>query len=335
MNTLTHLGGAADQSAHAITHSDVGAKLISLSTVESDSHLTQAERKFGRTFEQLSGMAAAQVSACRLLNKLTIQAASENVVLSDTLGYQALNARAGKDALSQRTQLLEDSQTATKSAITKRRNVERLKASSSISSIKVDDAISEMDEANTLETSLSSRLNAMSTNLHVAIRAHSRQTYEDVAISLLENARLTVGFHKHLLRELEALRPDLAKIGSAAAMPRAPAKTTTPIIQAAPPTMPTSRPYQPMPQVQGSSASISQSMFLPQPAHQHNTPRPQATGPAQVRADPPDPLGGHMAQSMMLPGQQGMGQRAQTIGRAGARSLDERQAAKLLAGGFR
>lgn len=79
-------------------------------------------------------------------SSLISQAASENVVLSDSLGYQALNARAAKDALQQRTQLLEDSQTATKSAITKRRNVERLKGSSNINPGKVDDAISEMDD---------------------------------------------------------------------------------------------------------------------------------------------------------------------------------------------
>lgn len=84
------------------------------------------------------------------------------MVLSDSLGYQALNARAGKvckiwecwaddqDALLQRTQILEDSQTATKTAINKRRNVERLKGSSNINPIKVDDAISEMQDVRNL-----------------------------------------------------------------------------------------------------------------------------------------------------------------------------------------
>ena len=82
------------------------------------------------------------------------------MVLSDSLGYQALNARAAKvsssipwlvqadekDALGQRTQILEDSQTATKNAINKRRNVERLKGSSSINPSKVDDALHEMED---------------------------------------------------------------------------------------------------------------------------------------------------------------------------------------------
>lgn len=46
----------------------------------------------------------------------------------------------------QRTAVLEDSQSASKAAITKRRNLERLKASSNINPAKVDDAISEMQE---------------------------------------------------------------------------------------------------------------------------------------------------------------------------------------------
>ena len=95
--------------------------------------------------EQLSGIGGAQ-------------AASENVVLADSLGYQALNAKAAKvrvrfggdidhqDALIQRVQLLEDSQTATKNAINKRRNLERMKGSSRIDPIKADDALAEMQE---------------------------------------------------------------------------------------------------------------------------------------------------------------------------------------------
>ncbi|EIW72997.1 hypothetical protein TREMEDRAFT_12690, partial [Tremella mesenterica DSM 1558] len=183
----------------ALATAEMGGKLISLSTVESDQSLANAERKIGRGYEQLSGVTGAQ-------------AASENVVLSDSLGYQALNARAAKDALIQRTAILEDSQSAVKAAINKRRNVERLKGSSNINPIKVDDAISEMEEANALESQLTSRLNSISTNLHLALRTHSRQTHEDVAFVLLENARLTVNFEKQILKELESLRSDISKI---------------------------------------------------------------------------------------------------------------------------
>nr|XP_031862031.1 uncharacterized protein CI109_002444 [Kwoniella shandongensis]KAA5529103.1 hypothetical protein CI109_002444 [Kwoniella shandongensis] len=336
--------------ALAVSNSDVGAKLISLSTVESDMHLAAAERKMGRTWEQLSGMMGAQ-------------AASENVTLSDSLGYQALNARSAKDALAQRTQLLEDSQTATKAAINKRRNVERLKGSSSINQAKVDDALSEMQEANALETAISSKVSAISAHLHQALRAHSRHAHEDVAVSLLEAARMSVMYHKHTLRELEALRPDLARVGVAGPLPPPPLSVqSTPTRASAslpsqPPQVPSSAPrgYQaPLPPSTSSARppppptmDTSKSMFLP---GQNGHPRPQSVGslPPQIsqhatmNAPNPgmsggtfDPLGGQtqMTQSMVLPGSN-QGQRGGPVGRGPTRRLDERQAAKLLAGGF-
>ena len=81
--------------------------------------------------------------------------------------------------------------------------------------------------------------------------------------------------------------------------------------------------------------AISKSMFLPQPAQgQVSRSQPAELQHPQMDQPAPDPLGGGMAQSMVLSNQGHPGQRAQTMGRAGARRLDERQAAKLLAGGF-
>ena len=47
----------------ALANAEMGAKYVSLSTVESDPSLAQAERKVGRAWEQLSGMGGAQVSS--------------------------------------------------------------------------------------------------------------------------------------------------------------------------------------------------------------------------------------------------------------------------------
>jgi hypothetical protein len=52
----------ADTLAVALANAEMGARFVSLSTVESDASLAQAERKVGRAWEQLSGMGAAQVS---------------------------------------------------------------------------------------------------------------------------------------------------------------------------------------------------------------------------------------------------------------------------------
>ncbi|WVQ82794.1 hypothetical protein IAT38_004926 [Cryptococcus sp. DSM 104549] len=292
--------------ALAVSNAEVGAKLISLSTVESDPNLASSQRKIGRTWEQLSGMMGAQ-------------AASENVILSDSLGYQALNARAAKEALLQRTQVLEDSQSATKTAINKRRNVERLKSSSSINPAKVDDAISEMQEADGIETSLTNRVHAISQNLHIALRAHSRHAHEDVAVSLLEAARMSAMYHKQTLRELESLRNDLQRVGTATVLPPPPVTGAGAVgggvgagVNGMPPRVQTTpqRVGQPVqrqppipqpsfvPQQAPAPVAASQPSYPRQPPHQapypsgpHTQPQPQPAYAAQPAYRPQPPAG--------------------------------------------
>ena len=194
-----------------------------------------------------------------------------------------------------------------------------------------------------MEAQLTNRLSAISNNLHSSLKAHSRNAHEDVALALLENARLTVNFHKHTLRELEALRPDLARIGTNAPVPVTPAAPAAsssilppPSNKSLPhaPVMTPSKSYQPPAPPLAQVQDGSKSMFLP-PAN--GAPgRPSSAGPiGSPHPSRTDPLGGHgLAQSMMLPHQVQQPQRAQTLGRAGGRRLDERQAAKLLANGF-
>ncbi|CAK9786972.1 hypothetical protein CC85DRAFT_286185 [Cutaneotrichosporon oleaginosum] len=302
----------------AAAQADVGAKLIGLATDESDMNLAAAERKMGRAYEQISGMAGQQIT-------------SDNVILNDTLAYQSTNARAARDALAQRTQILEDSHSATKTAITKRRNVERMKGSSNINPQKVDDAIAEMEEANAIESRLTNNLNAISAHLHTALRTHSRNAHEDVAVALLEHARMNIIFNRSVLRELEALKPDLARVtGPVLANPATPTTPTrTGPLMSPPVHTPTQAAFAPAPRQPG----MSQSMYLPPPVEPG--PRSQSAG---VRAATPstpstpgnvDPLGGApMAQSMYAAPGHRPPQRRQ------GRALDERKAAKLLAGGF-
>lgn len=68
------------------------------------------------------------------------------MILSDTLGYQGLNARSAKETLQQRTAVLEEYQAAVKSAISKRRHIERLKASANIRPERVDEALEDLEE---------------------------------------------------------------------------------------------------------------------------------------------------------------------------------------------
>lgn len=119
--------------ALASAHAEMGNKLINVSTTEAHPPLANAFRKIGRTWHSIADLDQAQ-------------AISECVIVGDSLGYQGMNARSAKDTLLQRTGVLEEYQAAVKTTISKRRAIERLKASSNIRPDRVDEALEDMEE---------------------------------------------------------------------------------------------------------------------------------------------------------------------------------------------
>lgn len=113
----------------------MGNKLINVATGEAHPPLSNAFRKIGRAWHSLADLDHAQ-------------SISECVVLGDSFGYQGMNARSAKDTLQMRTGVLEEYQSAVKVTISKRRQLERLKASSNIRPERVDEALGEMEEVN-------------------------------------------------------------------------------------------------------------------------------------------------------------------------------------------
>ena len=112
---------------------EMGNKFVNVATTEAHPPLGNAMRKIGRAYHSLADLDQAQ-------------GISECVIIGDTLGYQGLNARSAKETLQQRTAVLEEYQAAVKTTISKRRNIERLKASRSIGSDKVDEALEDLEE---------------------------------------------------------------------------------------------------------------------------------------------------------------------------------------------
>lgn len=115
----------------------MGNKLVNVATTEAHLPLGNALRKLGRTWHSVADLDQAQ-------------AISECVILGDSLGYQGMNARSAKETLQMRTGVLEEYQSAVKTTISKRRQIERLKASSNIRPDRVDEAIEEMEEVRSL-----------------------------------------------------------------------------------------------------------------------------------------------------------------------------------------
>lgn len=201
--------------ALAIVRAEMGNKLVSVATAEAHQPLGNAVRKLGRAFHSLADLDQAQ-------------SISECVIIGDSLGYQGLNARSAKETLMQRSSVLEEYQAAVKMTISKRRNIERLRASSNIRPEKVDEALEEMEEvrfhsnyctdhmlilhrqANKYEQILARRAQGISENLHRALARHKHLVADDVTTALIEHVRSSIMYERQHLRELEALRPDFA-----------------------------------------------------------------------------------------------------------------------------
>lgn len=127
--------------ALAVAHSEMGNKLLNVASTEAHPPLGNALHKLGRTWHSLADLDQAQ-------------AISECVILGDSLGYQGMNARSAKETLLMRTGVLEEYQAAVKTTISKRRNIERLKASSNIRPERVDEALGDMEEVGSSPFSL-------------------------------------------------------------------------------------------------------------------------------------------------------------------------------------
>ncbi|KAF8605343.1 hypothetical protein BDV93DRAFT_537403 [Ceratobasidium sp. AG-I] len=267
--------------ALSAAHAELGNKLINVATTEVHPPLGAAIRKSGRVWHSISDVDQAQ-------------ALSECVIIGDALGYQGMNAKAAKETLQHRTQVLEDYQSAVKATIAKRRNIERLKASSNIRPDKVDEALEDMEEANKVEQLYQRRVEGISENLHNALRTHARHAHEDITHTLIEHARASIHYGRGRLRELETLRPDIARAaGPAQSVPASngrgavPPPLRGPLIQ--PPLGPNSAPSSapPSPRVQVNRPPMQQ----PQPTSPHlhpssagpSTPVP---GPANAGVDP-------------------------------------------------
>ncbi|KAI0750996.1 Vps5 C terminal like-domain-containing protein [Daedaleopsis nitida] len=188
---------ARARKAIAAVKVEMGNKLVNVSSTEAHPPLGNAMQKIGRVYHSLADLDQAQ-------------GISECVIIGDSLGYQGLNARSAKETLQQRTGVLEEYQAAVKATISKRRNMERLKASNNISPQRVDEALEEMEEANKYEQILARRAEGISQNLHRALDRHKRLVTEDVTAALVEHVRSTIMYERQHLRELEALRPDIS-----------------------------------------------------------------------------------------------------------------------------
>ncbi|TIC43570.1 hypothetical protein E3Q08_02282 [Wallemia mellicola] len=180
--------------------SDVGEKLVNLSIVEKNRTLSNGLESMGRAEHAISDIG---LTKC----------ANDLITVYDGFNYHASNARAVKDTLQQRTQLLEEYQLAVKASISKRRTLEKMKGSSSLKPEKVDEMLADLQIANGYEKHLAGKVEGMSRNLHMSLEKHSVSTKNDIHQLLMENARMNVLCSSQSITELESVASVIENIG--------------------------------------------------------------------------------------------------------------------------
>ena len=173
--------------------------------------------------------------------------------------------------------MIEEYQEAVKATISKRRNIERLKASSNIRPERVDDALEELEEANKVEHHLHQRVEGISQNLHRALHKHSRMAHEDITAALIEHARTNILYERQLFRDLESLLPDVR--ASANPTPPQPVGTSSipALVTAPPPALPGGMPPR---------STITTGTFLPRTPVAPQTSVPPSPSPQRSPIPP-------------------------------------------------
>lgn len=116
---------------------------------------------------------------------------------------------------------MDEHRNASKTAITKKRQIEKLKTASNIKPDRADEALDEFEDARKHETTLSQKLTAVSQKLAPSLTSHTKQMHEDLFTAFTQHAKAGLAYEKQVLKDLEALKHDIKAIPSGKIFPSA------------------------------------------------------------------------------------------------------------------
>ncbi|CAG8463424.1 8737_t:CDS:2 [Paraglomus occultum] len=190
---------AKSRKSMAVCNTDLGMKAITFATSEQHPPLSSGFRKLGKMLQSIAELQHAQASV-------------EVAILGDFFAYYAINARVVKETLSNRIRITTEYETAKKNTISKRRYIERLKASTSIKPERVDDALEDLEYAKSYEENLGARLIHVTKNLHNELTVYEENRTQDFLNVFKEFAKKQILYEKQQLKAWEDLRPDINAI---------------------------------------------------------------------------------------------------------------------------
>ena len=169
--------------------------------------LTIAYRKLGKIIQTTGDYHAAQGTA-------------EATTLSDPLNYHSSDALIVKETLTNRHILLRDLLSAQQATRSKLAAADRLKVSSSVRREKVDEAISQLDEARSHEVYLGNKTQRVTANLLHEKRRWFARTAADLRTSIREYVLREIEAERRTLAVLESVRPDVRAIDASGGLSR-------------------------------------------------------------------------------------------------------------------
>ena len=169
--------------------------------------LAHAYRKLGRVIQTCGDYHAAQGTA-------------EATTIGDSLNYHAADAFIVKETLTNRHILLRELVQAEQTRRSKETAVTRLKSSTNVKKDKVDEAISQLDEAMSQENYLKGKTQRVTANLLLEKRKWFARTSNDMISSMREYALRQIDAERRTLATLESVRPDIRAIDATGGLSR-------------------------------------------------------------------------------------------------------------------
>lgn len=169
--------------------------------------LSHAYRKLGRIIQTCGDYHAAQGTG-------------EATTLGDALSYHSADAFIVKETLTNRHILLRDLVQAEATRRTKENAVTRLKSSTSIKREKVEEAITQLDEAAQAEGYLRGKCSRVTNNLLVEKRRWFDRTSTDALNAVRDYVLRQIETERRMLALLETVRPDIRSIDASGGLSR-------------------------------------------------------------------------------------------------------------------
>lgn len=133
--------------------------------------------------------------------------------LSHALLYQSLNARSAKEALLTRNGLVEEHHNASKSVISRRREIDVLRTSRNIRRERVDEKVEELEDSLRIEAGLKEQMSTLSAGLKGSLQVHSKETHRDLIDGLKRLAQDRLKTSREVLKNFKVMKEGLDRIG--------------------------------------------------------------------------------------------------------------------------